>query len=354
MNKISDEISLRDTLLKFKDLYRYLKTKWLILVIVGIVGGIVGFIYATFQKPIYTASITYALDDEKGGGGIGGALGLANSLGFDVGASAGGAFGSTNLMELMHSRNLIEKTLLSEVYVNGIKMTLAEFYIDVNELRSKWLNKPELLKLHYFVDEKRENFTRIQDSVLGIIYSALDKNQLSITQKDKKVTIGLIEVQSINENFAKLFCETLAKQVTELYIETKSLKARNNVIILQKQVDSVRQELNNAITGVAAANDNVFNLNSALTVKRTNAAKRQVDVQANTAILTQLVANLEMAKVSLLKETPLIQIIDKPILPLKKEKVGRLKSLILGCFLASFLTILFLVFRRIGKSIMED
>jgi hypothetical protein len=88
--------------------------------------------------------------------------------------------------------------------------------------------------------------------------------------------------------------------------------------------------LNGAITGVATANDNAFNLNPALTVKRAPVAKRQVDVQANTAILTQLVTNLELAKVTLLKETPLIQVIDRPILPLKKENVGKLKSLLFG------------------------
>jgi uncharacterized protein involved in exopolysaccharide biosynthesis len=56
-----------------------------------------------------------------------------------------------------------------------------------------------------------------------------------------------------------------------------------------------------------------------------------------------------MAKVSLRKETPLIQVIDRPILPLKKEKVGKLNSLIRGGFLAGFLTILMLIFKRLYK-----
>ncbi len=89
-------------------------------------------------------------------------------------------------------------------------------------------------------------------------------------------------------------------------------------------------------------------------VQKTAISKKQFDVQANTAILTQLVTNLEMAKVSLRKETPLIQVIDKPILPLKKEKVGKLKSLILGGFLAGFLTALILVFKKLFAGILAD
>ena len=355
MDQVSDEITLKEVIIKFKEWYTHLKSKWLVILLVSVLGASIGLVYAWMQKPVYTASISYALDDEKGGGGMSGALGLASSLGFDLGGTgAGGAFGSANLMELMHSRSLIEKTLLSEVIWEGNKTTLADAYIEVNELRDRWSTKPELVKLHFSLDSSRVNFSRTQDSILGSIYATMDKDQLSITQKDKKVSIGTIEVKSVNELFAKTFCETLVKEVSNFYIDTKSKKARNNVAILQKQADSVRAELNSAITGVAAANDNTFNLNSAFTVKRTNAAQRQVDVQANTAILTQLVANLEMAKVSLLKETPLFQIIDKPILPLKKEKLGRLKSLIIGGFLAGFLAMIFLVFGRIGKNIMEE
>jgi uncharacterized protein involved in exopolysaccharide biosynthesis len=55
-------------------------------------------------------------------------------------------------------------------------------------------------------------------------------------------------------------------------------------------------------------------------------------VQANTAILTELVKQSELAKVTLRKETPLIQIIDRPILPLAKERFGKAKGIVLGGF----------------------
>jgi len=76
-------------------------------------------------------------------------------------------------------------------------------------------------------------------------------------------------------------------------------------------------------------------------------------VQANTAILTELVKQTELAKVTLRKETPLIQIIDKPILPLKKEKFGRLKGIIIGGFLAGFMSVIYLIFRRLFKLLSQ-
>ena len=122
--------------------------------------------------------------------------------------------------------------------------------------------------------------------------------------------------------------------------------------ILLKQRDSIRAELNGAITGVAIANDNTFMLNPALNVNRAPSSRRQVDVQANTAILSELVKQTELAKVALRKETPLIQVIDRPILPLPKEGFGKTKGIVLGGIIAGFLTVLGLIIRRIFKEIL--
>ena len=134
-------------------------------------------------------------------------------------------------------------------------------------------------------------------------------------------------------------------------MSTKSKKAKINMEILVRQTDSIRGELNGAITGVAVANDNTFNLNPALNVRRAPSARRQVDVQANTAILTELVKQSELAKVTLRKETPLIQVIDRPILPLKNDKLGKAKALIFGGLLAGFLVALWLLFKKMSSEL---
>jgi len=349
----NDEISLKELILKIKEWYQFLLTQWKLIVLMGIIGSVIGFTYAYFQKPTYKAVLTFAMEEEKSGGvGLGGALGLASQFGIDLGSSGGGAFSGANLIELMKSRKLVEKTLLSPITVNGKTQSIADYYLDFNEEKEDWEGEPLLKGLEFPVDADRAKFSLQQDSILFIIYKDLIKYDLSVLQKDKKITIMNVEINSISEKFAKAFCETLAFETSEYYVEIKSKKARMNVDILQHQADSIRSELNSAISGVAAATDNVFNLNSALNVKRAPSARRQVDVQANTAILTQLVGNLELAKVTLRKETPLIQIIDRPIFPLEKEKVGKLKSLVLGGFLAGFLTVLYLVFTTLYKKMI--
>ena len=352
-----DEISLKELILKIKDWYRFLLSKWIVLVAAGIIGGAIGVGYAFMQKPSYTASLSFALEDEKsGGGGLSGALGLASSLGIDLGGGAGGAFSGANLIELMKSRNIVEKALLNPIIVNGKTQSLAQYFINFNELNKNWSEKPALKNIVFDVDADRSKNTLQQDSILGKIYASMAgvNGLLNVEQKDKKVSIISIEVKSTDELFSKAFAESIAQEVSSYYIEIKSKKARQNMEILQHQTDSIRAELNGSIVGVARAVDNTFALNPAMQIQKTSISKRQFDVQVNTAMLTQLVTNLEMAKVSLRKETPLIQVIDKPILPLKKEGVGKLKLLILGGFLAVFLTAVMLVFIKLFSSALAD
>ncbi|MFD2939547.1 Wzz/FepE/Etk N-terminal domain-containing protein [Flavobacterium notoginsengisoli] len=346
----NDEISLKDLLKKIKEWYSYLLTQWKIIVLAGIIGATLGMLYSFTKKPIYTATLTFALEDEKSGGGLGGALGLASSFGIDVGGGGGSMFSGSNLTELFKSRSMVEQTLMTPVNVNGKVISLAEMYIQNNKWREAWNDNPKLKNIEFLPDVNRKYFTRVHDSILGTIYQNLSKSSLSVKQKDKEVAITSIDVVSNNELFSLYFCQALAKQVSKFYVDTKSKKARNNMKILEHQVDSVRAELNGAITGVAVANDNTFNLNPALNVRRAPSVRRQVDVQANTAILAELVKQSELAKVTLRKETPLIQVIDPPILPLKKEHFGKLKGLILGGFILGFLTVLFLI----GKRLLKD
>jgi hypothetical protein len=351
METPNDEITLKELILKAKEWYVFLLSQWKTIVLAGIIGAILGLGYSFTKKTIYTATLTYALEDGKAsGGGLGS---LASSFGFDIGGAGGnsGAFSGANLMELFKSRAMVEQTLLAPVTQNNKTISLAEMFIQDQKWRGNWEEKPALKSITFLPNSDRAKFTRVQDSIFGLIYNDLSTNALAVDQKDKKVPIGTITMKSTNEYFAQQFNLALTQTVTDFYIETKSKRSKENMDILVRQLDSIRGELNGAMTGVAVADDNTFGLNPALNVKRLPSARRQVDVQANSAIFSELIKQTEMAKVTLRKETPLIQVIDQPILPLPKEKFGKAKGILLGGILAGFLTILGLIVRRIFKEL---
>jgi len=339
----NDEISLKELIQKIQEWIAYLKTQWKLIIGIAALGGIIGFVYASIQKPSYLATTTFVLEEDKSGG-MGGAIGLASSFGFDLGGGGGGLFSSSNIIELMKSRLVLEKTLLNPVKVGGKEISLADYFIQLKNLKKAWAKNPTLANISFPANADRTKFSLQQDSILQKISAGLIKENLVIAQKDKKVSIISLTVKTESELFSKFFCEQLLKETSDFYIETKSKKARLNVDILQRQADSIRSELNSAITGVATAGDNVYNLNPAYNVKKTPGTRRQIDVQANTAILSQLVAQLELSKVSLRKETPLIQTLDYPILPLEKTEKSPIIFLLLGVFIGLMISIIIALF----------
>ena len=340
------QITLKELFEKAKGWYVYFLSKWKLILLAGIIGGVLGLGFSLINRPVYTATLTFALEDDKSGS-TGGVLSLASQFGLSLGGSGGGIFEGSNLNELFKSRSMVEQTLMKPVVYKGDTISYAEMYIQINKWREKWEKKPKLTKIQFYPNTKRKYLTRVHDSILGVIYGNLSKYNLTVGAKDKKVDIITMEFTSTNEQFAKDFCEALAGQVGMFYITTKSKKARNNMEILERQTDSIRGELNNAITGVATANDNTFNLNPALNIRRVPSSRKQVDVQANAAILTELVKQTELAKVTVRRETPLIQVLDRPILPLKMERLGKAKGIIAGGFLVELMLIIVLMIKKI-------
>lgn len=341
------KFTVKDAFLACMEWYRYFLTKWVLIVFIGLLGAALGFGYAYMQKPVYKASLSFAIDTGEQDG-LGGALSFASQFGFDFGGGTGGMFASANLMELFRSRSMVEQTLLLPSKSKA-GISYAEMFIQAQQWRERWAGKPELKGLQFLPGADRGKFTRAQDSIMGVIYLMISKANLNVFQKDKKVDIITIETKSGDENFAKEFTEALAQHVSDFYIDTKNKKARTNMAILERQRDSVRSALNGAITGVAVATDNTFGLNPALNVQRAPATKRQVDVEYNAAILTELIKQTELAKLALQKETPLIEVIDKPVLPLPKEKLGKLMGLILGGILGGVVILGILIMRRLYK-----
>lgn len=339
---------LRDLVKDIQSWTSFLWSKWKLILPIGILGGVLGFLNAHFKTPQYKASLDFVLEDAKGGGG-GGLGGLAALAGVNLGGGGGGAFQGDNILELYKSRNMITQALLDEDEQGNL---LLDSYMKMQELEEVWKEQPELLNLDFRVPAEARTYQ--QDSILGTFVKDIKENHLSVHKPDKMLSLIQVEVLSPDENFSKNFTEALVETVNAAYINNRLSKTQKSVNLLQHQVDSVRTELDKALMAVAQARERTPNANPTRMSLHVASAKHEVDAQANEALLKELIKNLELTKMDLRRETPLIQIIDQPVLPLEMVESSRLKSLILGGIIAGILIVGFLITKEYFRRLMHE
>ena len=349
MQELEKEVSFKEIILLIQDWAAYIFTKWKILLIAAVIGGLIGLVYSWNQKVTYTATTIYILEDGGTSNNQNGSLALANQFGFGSGMSSGGLFAGANLTELMKSKLIFYEVLLSPVVLDGKLITIADYYLQINNDQKKVQFKP---------GTDRKNLSREQILKLREIYSDLsseDRLSLESNNKSKKTTFSQVTVTSNNEEFAKTFCETIVNITSKAYQDSKVKKTTNNIQLLQKQIDSVRATYSSTLIDQASATDNIFNLNPSFKSKGTIPTQKQVDVQSNSAVLNSLINSLESARTILRNQTPLFQVIESPELPLNKEALpNRRNSILLFSFLSLFVTLSFYILKKVYLQLMQQ
>lgn len=349
--KESGELSIRDLILKLIDWIRYLWKKKVVIVLFGLLGAGLGILYSYIKKPLYIAELTFVVEDSKSGP-LGAYAGIASQFGIDLGgSSSNGAFSGDNILALLKSRLLIERALLfGRINDNGKQVTLADWYIKYNDLEEKWKNKPELKDLHFPVNSDRSNFTLQQDSILNTIQKKIENDYLLVEKTDKKLSFISVTCSTTDELFSKLFTEKLVHEALNLYIDTKVQRNKMSVDRLQNQADSLEAMLNRKTYSAAVVQD--ININPAKQVAAVGVELALRDKVVLQTMYLEVVKNLELSKLAMAQETPIIQIVDTPILPLEKKRFGKLKGIIIGGFIGGLIISMWLVVRRVYKELV--
>jgi hypothetical protein len=342
-----DEISLKDLILKIREICSYLLTKWLIIAVIGVLGASLGLLYSLSKTPEYRATLSFSVLEKSSSGG--GLSALAGQFGFNVGSSSEGVFSGNNMIELLQSRNLIERTLLSYVDINGKRCRLINYYREMNPSKD---DDSISETISFPLDLEREHFSRDQDSLLYVLNRIITTEKLSVSKQKKDVNIITISFLNQDELFAKIFTEKLIGIVSEFYIQTKTKNIKANLEMMENRADSVRKEYETALSAQAEYYDQ--NINPSKRIVIVEQQKFQTKIQLAGTTYAELMKNIEILKLDLAQQTPLIQVIDIPIMPLEIESFGKMKGIILGGFLGGFLIVAWLLAVYFYRRIMQE
>lgn len=315
-----------------------------VLAAVLVAGALLGALTAWLWTPSYTARLTFVVDDSKSGGSAGGLSALAGQFGFNLDGLGGasGVLAGDNVEELIKSTKLIKATLVSAYNADE---TLADRYAAVNKLSKKWLKYSPDGKIIRFPLNGTHN-TRLQDSLLHEMTTLILAGDFGIAKPDKKLSFFEVNATMKDEKLALLFCNRMIKQSTDFFISTKTKRLRNNVERLQHRADSIGAILNHKTYALSSANQSLLDINPAYTTANANVEVRERDKIVLTTIYSETVKNLESSKTMLAQETPTVQIVDEPELPLKKNKLKYSVAILTGILLSGILFSLYALLTR--------
>lgn len=335
------ELTLQDIAQTIQRWFRFIWSKWLIILIVGFLGGTIGLLYAWLSKPKYTGNLTFVLSSGK----TNSLASLAGQFGFDLGFGNNDVFEGENIIELLKSRRIVKAALFHPM-PDDSSITLFQYIIDKTKTAEKWSREKELSGVLPFPTNPLK-LTPVQDSLVSEVHESLLKDNLSINKPDPKLGIFKVSTKSGDPKISCFLTTGVVDEASRFYIQTKTKTAKESLDMLQNEADSLRRLLGGTIVSTARESDKTFNLNPGYQVERSAAQQGQFRATALATAYGEVVKNLEIAKINLQRETPLYQIIDTPTLPLKMEKPGRLLSSIIGGIVAGFIILLYLTIRFI-------
>ncbi|MBK9292047.1 MAG: hypothetical protein IPM52_10545 [Bacteroidetes bacterium] len=258
-------------------------------------------------KPKYRAVYIIAAEEEQ----TPGIERLAAQIGLDMGLSnPGGVFRGESLVHLFLTRSMLERALLTPIEHNGVSTTPAALFFAGTSHAGK-----EVFKEVKFVPNQRD-VDPLADSALYLTQKYLREKVLSVDKPDKKMGFIYVRVTHRDPLLAATFSKLLINTVKDFYIESVTVKARNNVEVLRNEADSVQKLLLGNLVASATATD--LNINPLWERMRIEQNRSVINLQVTIALYAELMKNLKLAEIALRKQTPLIQVIEEPRFPLER------------------------------------
>ena len=337
--KNNDETSFKGIIVAISDYKNELKKRLVIILAVAITFSLIGFGFSNIQEDRYNAVISFIVEEQSETSNLSALSGAASMIGLDVGGGATSSFNQQNIIELLKSRKIIERTLNNICEIEGKSDLLLNHYIRINNL---------------ITDSTTINFSSnyYNDSITSIVWFSIIDNDMEILFQNDEANILNLSFESLNAEFAKNFTEIVIDEMSEMYIDHQTEKSRNTLNNLYNRSDSIFKDLKTSERNFAKVKDN--NMRVMTASGRLEELQYMREVEILQAVYLELRKNIELTHMSVLNETPLIQIVDKPVLPLENINRSTLFWIVIFSFLGVFTFCFIIIIRKLVRDALEE
>jgi uncharacterized protein involved in exopolysaccharide biosynthesis len=305
-----DTISLSDILLTLAEQLK-------IIVLTTFIFVFLTFTYVQFiQVPQYVSWATVLLPSNSGGN-LGGLAGLASQFGVNVPTGGSADLSSPSLFpELLRSRTFAEQILDKEFYTKKFDKDLS------------------LLSILTHGDEPPEvGKDTLVTQALASLETILGFDQ------DPSSTFSVIKVTTSEPVFAKELAEVVLAELEALNRFYKSQTVNEKTEFISNRIASVKNDLESSEIRLKEFNERNRQISSPALQLELDRFTRDLEIQKG--IYLTLKQQLELAKIEEVQEASIVQILDKPQIPLEPSNKKLKLSVLLAGVLGLSLGILF-------------
>jgi len=253
------------------------------------------------------------------------------------------------IVELLFTRLIIGNTLFKTDSINNQPDLLINHFIKEFSIDDGAGDETEFQNIT-FISKKNEDYTIKENKVIQDIYKEITEHHLTAGTSDN----GIVEVnyKSISESFSKKYLDNLFETISEYYISKSNQKQRETYDIVKYYNDSLQTALRKAEAEWAILSDkNVFKVKNE---GRLNQLRKTHELEALNIAYTESVKNLELAKFNLINQTPILQLIDSPVFPLKENKTNYPLIIFAVLTLTFFFAIVIITINKIIKDALKS
>ena len=352
-NLNKDQFSIDNYFIKFLGIIPFIKNNRLIVIsglIIGLIFGLSLEFYKSKQKQL-VCEIIFVLDNDVAAGG--GLAGLASSLGLGGVVSGGGnMFSGENFKELLKTRGIFRKALLTKVKFGNEEDYFVNICLKHGDLKNnEWKNLPDEFSSYRIKDQQIDNLDSRDINILNTLYFYL-KSKTNVVEENPKSNFQTLSVETRNDTLSYVWSKLYLKTVTDFYISTKTKKSKDLLVILDKRVDSLRSAL--YYTQGKLANYNDQNQQIIFQKARVIAERLQMNSSQLQGMYLDALRNYDNLKFTLVKEAPLLSIIEETELPIVAPEYSwgkfTLLSVIIGFFLSLFISYFLDIYKRFYRN----
>tara|TARA_A100001015_G_C15043496_1_gene741599 strand:- start:1901 stop:3334 length:1434 start_codon:yes stop_codon:yes gene_type:complete len=274
------------------------------------------FTYVQFiQEPIYNSSATILLP-ENTSNSLGGLAGLANQFGVNIPSRAKADLSSPTLLpEILKSRTFAEEMISKEFFSEKFQKKIP--LMDIINSGSN-TDRSKIYKL----------------SAINIFNS-----EILFFNKDIGSSVSTITISIFEPNLAKQLADTVLMELEVLNRSFRSKSILEKTSFIEQRISSVGSDLEKSEKRLKEFNERNRQISSPALQLELDRIERETDVQKE--IYMTLKQQLELAKIEGVQETSIVQVLDRPQIPIspsnKNLKISILFSIIVGLMLGAMI-----------------